>query len=108
MLRPDVPADTRFIETVKGDPLGSDMVAPLMARGKVIGTLNVGCRAVNALGDTDLEKLVNCANIASGAIEHAILLEEAKDLGRALSHPAAQRQRHHHADRSQQRAAWSK
>jgi hypothetical protein len=27
---------------VKGDPLGSDMVAPLMARGKVIGTLNVG------------------------------------------------------------------
>ena len=81
VLRPDVPADTRFVETVKGDPLGSDMVAPLMARGKVIGTLNVGCRAVGALQDTDLEKLVNCANIASGAIEHAILLEEAKDLG---------------------------
>ena len=81
VLRTDVAADARFVETVKGDPLGSDMVAPLMARGKVIGTLNVGCRAVNALVDTDLEKLVNCANIASGAIEHAILLEEAKDLG---------------------------
>jgi len=81
VLRPDVPADTRFVETVKNDPLGSDMVAPLMARGKVIGTLNVGCRAVGALQDTDLEKLVNCANIASGAIEHAILLEEAKDSG---------------------------
>jgi PAS domain S-box-containing protein len=81
VLRSDVPSDTRFVETVKSDPLGSDMVAPLMARGKVIGTLNVGCRAVGALQDTDLEKLCNCANIASGAIEHAILLEEAKDLG---------------------------
>jgi PAS domain S-box-containing protein len=81
VLRTDVQADSRFVETVKGDPLGSDMVAPLMARGKVIGTLNVGCRAQDALVDTDLEKLVNCASIASGAIEHAILLEEAKDLG---------------------------
>lgn len=81
VLRPDIAADNRFIETVKDEPLGCDMVAPLMARGRVIGTLNVGCKAANALADTDLEKLVNCANIASGAIEHAILLEEAKDLG---------------------------
>jgi PAS domain S-box-containing protein len=81
VLRTDVAGDTRFIETVKDEVLGSDMVAPLIARGKVIGTLNVGCKAAGALADTDLEKLVNCANIASGAIEHAILLEEAKDLG---------------------------
>jgi PAS domain S-box-containing protein len=81
ILRPDIAADNRFIEVVKDEPLGCDMVAPLLAHGKVIGTLNVGCKAANALGDTDLEKLVNCANIASGAIEHAILLEEAKDLG---------------------------
>jgi PAS domain S-box-containing protein len=81
VLRTDVAADSRFVEIAKDEPLGSDMVAPLLARGKVIGTLNVGCKAANALADTDLEKLVNCANIASGAIEHAILLEEAKDLG---------------------------
>lgn len=81
VLRTDVATDGRFVDVVKDEPLGCDMVAPLMARGKVIGTLNVGCKAANALGDTDLEKLVNCANIASGAIEHAILLEEAKDLG---------------------------
>src|SRR5678816_3315156 len=31
VLRTDVAADARFVETVKGDPLGSDMVAPLMA-----------------------------------------------------------------------------
>jgi len=81
VLRSDVAADGRFVEVVKDEPLGSDMVAPLIAHGRVIGTLNVGCHAAHALVDTDLEKLVNCANIASGAIEHAILLEEAKDLG---------------------------
>ena len=81
VLRTDVASDSRFVEVVKDDPLGCDMVAPLLARGKVIGTLNVGCRDANMLADTDLEKLVNCANIASGAIEHAILLEEAKDFG---------------------------
>jgi PAS domain S-box-containing protein len=81
VLRADIAKDARFAEVVTDEPLGSDMVAPLLAHGKVIGTLNVGCKAANALCDTDLEKLVNCANIASGAIEHAILLEEAKDLG---------------------------
>jgi PAS domain S-box-containing protein len=81
VLRSNVAADTRFVEVAGDEPPGSDMVAPLIARGRVIGTLNVACKATNALQDTDLEKLVNCANIASGAIEHAVLLEEAKDLG---------------------------
>jgi len=81
VLRQDVATDTRFVDIVKDDQIGCDMVAPLVAHGRVIGTLNVGCRAPNALVDTDLEKLVNCANIASGAIEHAILLQEEKDLG---------------------------
>jgi len=81
VLRTDVAADTRFVEVAKDEALGSDMVVPLLARAKVIGTLNVGCKAANALTDIDLEKLVNCANIASGAIEHALLLEEAKDFG---------------------------
>ncbi|HET6350464.1 MAG TPA: ATP-binding protein [Candidatus Krumholzibacteria bacterium] len=81
VLRPDATNDPRFVAAVADDPLGSDMVAPLIARGRVIGTLNVGRREANSLTDSDLEKLVNCANIASGAIEHALLLEEAKDLG---------------------------
>ena len=102
VLRPDATNDPRFVAAVADDPLGSDMVAliryleagpavlygasmaagaALIARGRVIGTLNVGRREANSLTDSDLEKLVNCANIASGAIEHALLLEEAKDLG---------------------------
>ena len=81
VLRPDIGADTRFVDVVRDEQLGCDMVAPLLARGNVIGTLNVACCRAGTLADEDLEKLVNCANIASGAIEHAILLEEAKDLG---------------------------
>jgi PAS domain S-box-containing protein len=81
VLRSDTAADTRFVDVIRDETTGSDMVAPLLVRDKVIGTLNVACRDANALADTDLETLVNCANIASGAIEHAILLEEAKDFG---------------------------
>jgi PAS domain S-box-containing protein len=81
LLRPDTNRDERFHEVVQEERLLCDMVAPLVARGRVIGTLNVGCHRAHALDDTDLEKLVNCANIASGAIEHAVLLEQAKDLG---------------------------
>jgi len=80
-LRHDALNDSRFVEVVGDDSLRSDMVAPLVARGNVIGTLNVGSHQPNAFDDTDLEKLVNCANIASGVIEHAMLLAEAKDLG---------------------------
>jgi PAS domain S-box-containing protein len=81
ILRRDIATDGRFLEVMTEERLGSDMVAPLIAHGDVIGTLNVGCHVPNALDDTDLEKLVNCANIASGVIEHAMLLAEAKDLG---------------------------
>lgn len=81
ILRSDIASDGRFLEVVKEEQLCSDMVVPLIARGKVIGTLNVGSYTANALGDKDLEMLVNCGNIACGAIEHALLLREATDLG---------------------------
>lgn len=81
LLRRDVAADPRFREVVKEERLQSDMVVPLVAHGNVIGTLNAGSYRQNAFDDADLEKLVNCGNIASGAIEHALLLREAKDLG---------------------------
>lgn len=81
MLRRDVVADGRFIEVVGDEHLGCEMAVPLIAHGNVIGTINLGCYEAHALDDADLEKLVNCGNIAGCAIEHAMLLEEAKDLG---------------------------
>jgi PAS domain S-box-containing protein len=81
VLRKDIAADARFTEIAKEEQLLSDMVVPLLAHGDVIGTLNAGSYRAGGFDDTDLEKLVNCGNIASGAIEHALLLREAKDLG---------------------------
>lgn len=81
LLRSDVATDGRFLEVVGDEHFGSDMAVPLLAHGKVIGALNLGCYEANALSDSDLEKLVNCGNIAGSAIEHAMLLEEANDLG---------------------------
>ncbi len=81
LLRPNVATDGRFAEAVSEPHLQTEMSVPLLAHGNVIGTLNLGCYEANALTETDLEKLVNCGNIAGCAIEHAMLLEEAKDLG---------------------------
>ncbi len=81
ILRRDIAADARFLEVVKDESLGSDMSVPLLAHGRVIGTLNLACYEAGALDESDLEKLVNCGNIAGCAVEHAMLLEEAKDLG---------------------------
>ncbi len=79
LLRSDVTADARF-EKTDGEA-GSDMSVPLLAHGKVIGALTLACSQCSTHTESDLEKLVNCANIAGCAIEHAMLLEEATDLG---------------------------
>jgi PAS domain S-box-containing protein len=81
LLRSDVASDGRFIEVVGEDRAGADISVPLIAHDSVIGTLNLSCYQAEALGEADLEKLVNCGNISGCAIEHAMLLEEARDLG---------------------------
>ncbi|MDH3196704.1 MAG: ATP-binding protein [Candidatus Krumholzibacteria bacterium] len=81
VLRPSIVEDGRFLEIVKEERLACDMVVPLVARGKVIGTINVGCYEEGALSERDLGMLINCGSLACGVIEHALLLKEAKLLG---------------------------
>jgi len=81
MLRRDIGTDGRFREVITESNPRSDLIVPLVAHGNVIGTLNAASFQADAFDDTDLEKLANCGNIASAAIEHAQLLEQAKDLG---------------------------
>ncbi|MCI0452437.1 MAG: PAS domain S-box protein, partial [Candidatus Latescibacteria bacterium] len=81
ILRTDIATDARFLDVVGDERVACDISVPLIAHGKVIGTLNLGCCEPDALDDSDLGKLVNCGNIAGCAIEHAMLLDEAKDLG---------------------------
>lgn len=80
ILRKDIATDGRFLEVVKEEQLKSDMIVPLVARGNVIGTLNVGCYDAGALTERDLEKLVSCGDVVCAAIEHVLLLREAEDL----------------------------
>jgi PAS domain S-box-containing protein len=80
VLREDITSDGRFLEVVKEEQLRSDMIVPLVARERLIGTLNVGCYQPGALGQHDLELLVSLSEIACGAIEHALVLREARDL----------------------------
>jgi PAS domain S-box-containing protein len=81
ILRSDVASDGRFLAIVGDEQVLSDLSVPLLAHGNVVGTLNLGCYEAGALDEGDLEKAVNCGNIAGCAVEHAMLLEEAKDLG---------------------------
>lgn len=78
--RGNIQADERFREILPEARLKSDMVVPLIARDKLIGTLNVSSRKLNAFSEDDLGNLVSCANLVCGAIEHTLLLNEAEEL----------------------------
>jgi PAS domain S-box-containing protein len=81
LLRRHVASDARFLEIAGDDRMGCDVSVPLLAHGEVVGALSFGCYEAEALDEADLERLVNCGNIAGCAVEHAMLLEEARDLG---------------------------
>lgn len=81
ILRPDILADGRFLEVVAEEHLGSDMVVPLVACGRVLGTINVGSYTKGALTQRDLDLLVECGEIACGVIEHMLLRREAQEMG---------------------------
>lgn len=81
LLRYDIDDDDEFQEVVQEEPLKSDIVVPLTARGEIVGTLNVGSYRPNAFTDTDLEVMENCGKFASLAIEHTMLRLEAEELG---------------------------
>ena len=81
MLRGKVAGNDRFDEVVREANLQSDMVVPLVAGGRLIGTLNAGSVTEDAFTEEDLENLLSCANLVCGAIEHALSLKEARDIG---------------------------
>ncbi len=81
VLRGKVAGNDRFDEVVREAKLQSDMVVPLVARGRLIGTLNAGSVTEDAFTEEDLENLLSCANLVCGAIEHALSLKEARDIG---------------------------
>jgi PAS domain S-box-containing protein len=80
MCRNDISADDKFGEIVEEAGLNSDIVVPLIVREKLIGTLNIGSHKQNAFTQEDLDDVVNCSQFVCGAIEHALLMSQARDI----------------------------
>ncbi len=80
VLRCDIAADARFREVVREEGLRCDMIAPIVVRDRVIGTLNVGSRRPGVFEPHHLSLLCRCAELTGAAIEHVQLLEEAREL----------------------------
>ncbi len=86
VVRGDIPADTRFREIMKEDSLKSDIVVPLLAKGELVGTVNVGSFERDHFTDFDLDLLVRFSNLTSIAIEKCQTLEELGNLGDKYRH----------------------
>jgi PAS domain S-box-containing protein len=82
VYRADIRKSERFREVLSEEPMKSDMVVPLISRGELIGTLNIGSYTLDAFSEADREVIENCAKFASIAIDHTQLRLEAEELGR--------------------------
>ncbi|HET7718544.1 MAG TPA: sensor histidine kinase, partial [Acidimicrobiales bacterium] len=63
----------RYIPELRGEDFTSMVSVPMLARGRVVGVLNVHSRAARNYGDQDLALLTHVANLMARAIENARL-----------------------------------
>ena len=82
VYRPDIQQREQFKEVLSEEPMKSDIVLPLISRGELIGTLNIGSYSADAFSETDREIIEKCAKFASLAIDHTRLRLEAEEFGR--------------------------
>ncbi len=75
------------------------MVVPLISRGELIGTLNIGSYSLDAFTEADREVIENCAKFASIAIDHTQLSLRGRGARPPVQDPPRERQRSHHARR---------
>ncbi len=80
VLRGNIPDDPRFREVMKEDSLKSDIVAPLIANGELVGTVNLGSHASGHFTDFDLDLLVRFSKLTAIAIEKSKALDELGEL----------------------------
>jgi len=81
ILRRDIAADRRFVEIMKEDDLGSDIVVPLIAKDTLIGTLNIGSYRAGHFSEFDLELVTKLSHLTAVAIENSQLVDIQRELG---------------------------
>ena len=79
LLIPDVNREPRYI-WMQGSRCLSELVVPVIAKGHVIGVLDVQSDRLNDFDDTDLAVIQALGNQAAIAIENARLYEQAQQL----------------------------
>ena len=79
MLIPDVNREPRYV-WLKGSRCLSELIVPVIAKGHVIGVLDVQSDRLNDFDDTDLALIQALGNQAAIAIENARLYEQAQQL----------------------------
>jgi phosphoserine phosphatase RsbU/P len=79
----DVLADPRYIRAV--DQLRSELVVPLLSKGRTIGVLDVGSFEPHHFTDEHEALLTSVAGFLAGAIESAQLYENMREQARTLS-----------------------
>jgi PAS domain S-box-containing protein len=81
ILRVDISSDNRFEEIMKEDNLGSDIVVPLLSKGVLIGTFNIGSLNPGKYDEADLNLVKDFGSLISLAIEKAQTLQKLNHLG---------------------------
>ncbi|MCB0255054.1 MAG: GAF domain-containing protein [Anaerolineae bacterium] len=73
----DVRLDDRYVR-MEGTAALSEIVVPILVKGRVIGVLDVQSRRVDAFDETDLQVLQSLAHQTGAAIENTQLYEQAQ------------------------------
>lgn len=81
ILRADINADDRFTEIMSEDGLASDIVVPLIAKGQLIGTVNIGSYEKDHFSEFDLALLERFSRLTALAIENSLLVKKLRTLG---------------------------
>ncbi|UCC52981.1 MAG: GAF domain-containing sensor histidine kinase [Anaerolineaceae bacterium] len=79
MLVPDVSREPRYV-LMHGSRCRSELIVPVIAKGRVIGVLDIQSDHLNDFDDTDLAVIQALGNQAAIAIENARLYEQAQQL----------------------------
>jgi sigma-B regulation protein RsbU (phosphoserine phosphatase) len=78
----DVRADPRYLNAL--DAVRSELAVPMMARGKLVGVIDVQSTRLNAYGDDDRSMLRLIASRVAAAIENARLYRRVERQNRTL------------------------
>lgn len=81
----DASQDTEFAETaVREEGMRSQLIVPLLSKGKVMGTLCVAARSQREVHPEELELVTAVGNQIGVAIENANLYEQAREVAEQL------------------------